>query len=633
MKHEVLRRYWGYDGFRPMQEEIIDSVMSGRDTLGLLPTGGGKSITFQVPALMLPGLTIVVTPLISLMKDQVDNLRERGVCAVLFHSGLSRAEKELAMTRCRIGKAKIAYVSPERLQNQAFLAELRTLTVSLLVVDEAHCISQWGYDFRPSYLRIAPLRRIIGESVPVLALTASATPDVALDIMDRLGFPGPNIFSRSFTRSNLSYIVRYADFKETMLLKVIKSTSGCAIIYVRSRRRTRELAELLVREGVSAEAYHAGLAPEEKDERQNRWKRDEVRVMVATNAFGMGIDKPDVRLVVHFDLPSSLEEYYQEAGRGGRDGKEALAVVLVSKADKGVLTRRVSEAFPDKEFIAYVYEMVGNFLSIPVGEGFEQVCEFDFSAFCGVYKLPPVPAQSALRILTRAGYLEFIEETTSRSRLMVVMTKENLYSLDLPAEVEEVFQCVLRSYTGLFADYVYINEVSISTSLRMASDTVYEALLYLSRIHAVSYIPRKTTPYIVWTTSREEPRHLIIPLEVYDRQRERMEHRVNAMKEFVFSTSKCRSETLLRYFGENPENPCGKCDVCRQSYRKKEDDGDARLLDEGIFYLVSRPGGIELDALLAELTPGYKAEDVTCRLRRFIDAGRIVLSGTNLMKK
>lgn len=632
MKHAVLKRYWGYDGFRPMQEEIIDSVLEGRDTLGLLPTGGGKSLTFQVPAMILPGLTIVVTPLISLMKDQVDNLRERDIRAVLFHSGMTRAEKDLAMTRCRLGKARLAYVSPERLQNQAFLSEIRTLQVSLLVVDEAHCISQWGYDFRPSYLRIAEMRDIIGRDVPVLALTASATPGVASDIMDKLGFPRPNVFARSFSRPNLSYIVRFADFKEEMLLKILRNTAGCTIIYVRSRKRTRELAALLAREGISAEAYHAGLAPEEKELRQDRWKNDEVRVMVATNAFGMGIDKPDVRLVIHFDLPSSLEEYYQEAGRGGRDGKESLAVVIASRGDKGVLTRRVSEAFPDKEFIAYVYEMVGNFLDIPVGEGYERVCEFDFNSFCRIFRLPPVPAQSALHILTRAGYLEFIEETTSRSRLMVVMKKEDLYSLELDSVTEDVFQCILRMYTGLFADYVYINEVTVASTLRLSSETVYNSLLYLNRIHAISYIPRKTTPYIVWTTSREEPRHLVIPLEVYERQRERLEKRVEAMKSFVYGTDGCRVNLLLRYFGESAGSECGKCDYCRQKRRSEVSGDRISSIDEGVEYLAGRADGVELREVVANLAHFGKQEDIVARVRVLADEGQVEIRGTRILR-
>ena len=574
MKHSILKRYWGYDAFRPMQEEIIDSVLEGRDTLGLLPTGGGKSLTFQVPAMILPGVTIVVTPLISLMKDQVDNLADRGIRAVLFHSGLTPREKDLGMTRCRLGKAKIAYVSPERLQNERFLAELRSLTVSLLVVDEAHCISQWGYDFRPSYLRIAALRRIVGEEVPVLALTASATPEVTGDIMRHLGFREPRVFAKSFTRENLSYIVRYADIKEPMLLRILTSTSGCSIVYVRSRRRTRELAALLNDAGIPSEAYHAGLAPEEKEERQDRWKQDETRVMVATNAFGMGIDKPDVRLVVHYDLPSSLEEYYQEAGRGGRDGRESLAVVIAGKRDKALLTRRVNESFPPKDFIARVYELAGNFLNVAVGEGFGMVYEFNFSQFCSTFDLPPVPTQSALHILTRAGYVEYIEETTSRSRLMVVMRREELYDISLDPATEDVLQTVLRAYTGLFADYVYISELMIAERLRLSSEQVYQSLLTLSRLHAIHYIPRTTTPYLIYTTSREEPRHIIIPIEVYERQRERMEARVGAMKEFVFGSTACRANTLLKYFGESPNEPCGKCDVCRSARHT------ARLLRE-----------------------------------------------------
>lgn len=634
MKHSILRKYWGYDTFRPMQEEIIDSVLAGHDTLGLLPTGGGKSLTFQVPAMILPGVTIVVTPLISLMKDQVDNLADRGIRAVLFHSGLTAREKDLGMTRCRLGKAKIAYVSPERLRNERFLAELRTLTVSLLVVDEAHCISQWGYDFRPSYLRISDLRRIVGEEVPVLALTASATPEVTGDIMRHLGFREPRVFAKSFTRENLSYIVRYADIKEPMLLRILSATSGCSIVYVRSRRRTRELAALLNDAGIASEAYHAGLAPEEKEERQDRWKRDEVRVMVATNAFGMGIDKPDVRLVVHYDLPSSLEEYYQEAGRGGRDGKESLAVVIAGKRDKALLTRRVNESFPPKDFIARVYELAGNFLDVAVGEGYGMVYEFNFTLFCSTFDLPPVPTQSALHLLTRSGYVEYIEETTSRSRLMVIMRREELYDLNLDPDTEEVLQTLLRAYTGLFADYVYISELMIAERLRLSSEQVYRSLLTLSRLHAVHYVPRATTPYLVYTTSREEPRHLIIPIEVYERQRARMEARTEAMKEFVFNTTSCRAGTLLRYFGETPSKPCGKCDVCRAASRavrlREEVSAASTQLEGSILYQASRPAGASVTDIIANLTPHYTSDEVIAAVRSLIDRSRLNLEGTRV---
>ena len=631
----VLKQYWGYDSFRPLQEDIISSVLEGHDTLGLLPTGGGKSLTFQVPALMLPGVTLVVTPLISLMKDQVDNLADRGIRAVLFHSGLTPREKDLALTRCRIGKAKIAYVSPERLQNERFLAELRSLTVSLIVVDEAHCISQWGYDFRPSYLRISSLRRLLGPDIPVLALTASATPEVTADIMKHLAFREPRVYAKSFTRDNLSYILRYADVKEPMLMRVLQTTTGSTIVYVRSRRRTRELASLLAEAGISAEAYHAGLLPEDKELRQDRWKRDEVRVMVATNAFGMGIDKPDVRLVVHYDLPSSLEEYYQEAGRGGRDGKESLAVVIASKRDKALLTRRVNEAFPPKDFIARVYECAGNFLNVAVGEGYNSVYEFNFTLFCSTFSLPPVPTVSALNILTRAGYIEYIEETTSRSRVMVIMRRDALYDLTLDPTVEEVMQCLLRAYTGLFADYVYISELLIAERLRLSSEQVYQALLTLSRLHAIHYVPRATTPYLVYTTSREEPRHLIIPLEVYERQRERMEQRVNAMKEFTFNATTCRANTLLRYFGESPAEPCGKCDVCRANRKAQARRASATVstgidLEKSILYQASQPGGTDLKKLIANLTPSYTSEEIITTVRTLADHGQLALSGIRI---
>ncbi|MDE6685546.1 MAG: RecQ family ATP-dependent DNA helicase [Duncaniella sp.] len=613
---------------RPMQAEIIDSVMAGHDTLGLLPTGGGKSLTFQVPAMMLSGVTLVITPLISLMKDQVDNLADRGIRAVYFHSGLTPREKDLALTRCRLGKAKIAYVSPERLQNERFIAELRTLSTSLIVVDEAHCISQWGYDFRPSYLRIASLRRLVGEDVPVLALTASATPEVTDDIMRHLSFDEPRVFARSFTRQNLSYIVRYTDNKEPMLLRILTSTTGCSIVYVRSRKRTLELARLLCEAGISAEAYHAGLTPEDKEERQDRWKSDRVRVMVATNAFGMGIDKPDVRLVVHFDLPSSLEEYYQEAGRGGRDGRESLAVIIASRSDKALLTRRINESFPPKDFIAHVYEMAGNFVNVPVGEGYGMVYDFNFSLFCDTFDLPPVPTRNALLILTRAGYLEYIDETTSRSRIMVLMKRDELYNQRLDNDEEEVLQCILRRYTGLFADYVYISELTIAETLRMSSEQVYKALLTLGRLHVIHYMPRKTTPYLIYPTSREEPRYIVIPTDVYERQRERMEQRIDAMKAFTFDTDKCRANTLLRYFGENPGQPCGKCDVCRASRQRTA--ANAPALSDSIRYQASHPGGIAVTALVDSLGPHYGRDNVTDTIRTLLDRNILRLTDGKL---
>lgn len=629
MPLSILKRYWGYDAFRPLQREIIDSVLEGRDTLGLLPTGGGKSITFQVPAMLLPGLTVVVTPLISLMKDQVDNLRERDIKAVYFHSGLSRRETQLGLTRCRLGKIKLVYISPERLQNEAFIAELRAMTVSLIVVDEAHCISQWGYDFRPSYLKVADMREIVGEEVPILALTASATPEVTADIMRSLRFrEGSRMFARSFTRENLSYIIRYADFKEDTLLRVLRATSGCAIVYVRSRRRCREIAQTLVREGISADYYHAGLDPEEKDRRQSAWKNDEVRVMVATNAFGMGIDKPDVRTVIHCDLPSSLEEYYQEAGRAGRDGRESFAVVIASPRDKATLSRRLSDSFPEKDFIRRVYELTGNFLDVAVGSGYGMLYEFNLENFCRTYSLPPVMTASALRLLTRAGYLEYIDETTSRSRLMVIMKKEELYELELTPEAEDVFQCVLRTYTGLFADYVNISELAIARSTMLSTEAVYQALLYLGRIHAIHYIPMRTTPYIYYTTSRELPKHFIMPVEVYEQQRKRMHLRLEAMKSFVFDSTECRVRGMLRYFGEADAPECGKCDVCRSKKAAATAAETRRTISESIIYQASHPGGADIASVLAD-TAGRR-EEIIGEIRRLADAGRIAIAGDKI---
>lgn len=629
MPLSILKRYWGYDAFRPLQREIIDSVLEGRDTLGLLPTGGGKSITFQVPAMLLPGLTVVVTPLISLMKDQVDNLRERDIKAVYFHSGLSRRETQLGLTRCRLGKIKLVYISPERLQNDAFIAELRAMTVSLIVVDEAHCISQWGYDFRPSYLKVADMRAIVGEEVPILALTASATPEVTADIMRSLRFrEGSRMFARSFTRENLSYIIRYADFKEDTLLRVLRATSGCAIVYVRSRRRCREIAQTLVREGISADYYHAGLDPEEKDRRQSAWKNDEVRVMVATNAFGMGIDKPDVRTVIHCDLPSSLEEYYQEAGRAGRDGRESFAVVIASPRDKATLSRRLSDSFPEKDFIRRVYELTGNFLDVAVGSGYGMLYEFNLENFCRTYSLPPVMTASALRLLTRAGYLEYIDETTSRSRLMVIMKKEELYELELTPEAEDVFQCVLRTYTGLFADYVNISELAIARSTMLSTEAVYQALLYLGRIHAIHYIPMRTTPYIYYPTSRELPKHVIMPVEVYEQQRKRMHLRLEAMKSFVFDSTECRVRGMLRYFGEADAPECGKCDVCRSKKAAATAAETRRRISESIIYQASHPGGADIASVLAD-TAGRR-EEIIGEIRRLADAGRIAIAGDKI---
>ena len=626
---EVLRHYWGYDDFRPMQLPIIESVLGGNDTIGLLPTGGGKSLTFQIPALILPGITLVVTPLISLMKDQVDNLMQHGIRASAIHSGLTHTEQKLAMDRCRAGHAKMLYLSPEKLQTDSFIDQLRQFEVSMIVVDEAHCISQWGYDFRPSYLRIARLRQLFPAAV-MMALTASATPEVSTDIMDRLQFRGRSVFARSFSRHNISYVVRYADHKPDMLLRVLRATFGSAIVYVRSRKRTLEIARLLAAEGITADYYHAGLDPEEKNSRQNSWKEGKTRVMVATNAFGMGIDKPDVRTVIHIDPPSSLEEYYQEAGRAGRDGLPSYAVVIASSADKATLTRRLNEAFPDKDTVKRIYELAGNFLEVPVGCGYGRMYEFDFRLFCERFKLNPRVAASALRLLTNAGYIEYLDEVTTRSRIMVTMDKQELYSLRTDPVADRVLQLILRTYTGLFADYVNISETVISSRLTLSTQQVYDALLTLSRQHALSYIPRKTTPYIIYTTSRELPKHIGLPRAVYEDMRSRMETRLKAMREFIFNSSECRVAGMLAYFGEKSAEPCGKCDVCR-THRKAATTNaatDASHLRKQVLRLAAQPRTTTIDYIAEQLS--VKPELLIPIVRQLLDDGLLRASGSVL---
>ncbi|MDE6346398.1 MAG: RecQ family ATP-dependent DNA helicase [Muribaculaceae bacterium] len=622
---EILRRYWGYDTFRPLQRDIIMSVLSGRDTIGLLPTGGGKSITFQVPAMLLPGLTVVVTPLISLMKDQVDNLNAVGIRAVYLHSGLTLRETNLALDRCRLGKARLLYISPEKLQSPSFADTLRLFDISMIVVDEAHCISQWGYDFRPSYLRIAALRQMF-PSVSILALTASATPEVIDDIAARLDMKSPAIFRRSFTRDNISYIVRDADYKEGKIVDILNKVPGTAIVYVRSRRRTRELAEILCREGISASFYHAGLIPEEKQERQNAWKSGDIRVIVATNAFGMGIDKPDVRIVIHYDIPPSLEEYYQEAGRAGRDGLPAFAVMLTCRHDKATLSRRLSDSFPDKDTIRRVYELTCNFLDVAVGEGYNKVFEFNLPLFCTRFSLHPRVVDPALRILSQAGYIDYSDEVTTRSRVMMLMQRQELYDLELPDTADRVLQALLRTSTGIFADYEIFSEPLLARRLGLNEQTVYENLLLLSRMHVLHYVPRQTSPYILFTTSREEPHHLLFPRTVYEDRKERMARRLDAVRRFAFGHDSCRVVTMLRYFGEDPQGDCGKCDVCRAANCHSPSRNTDTTLRQRIVSLASQPSGIALQPLVSAL--GAPAPTVLRLVRQLLDEGTLTARDT-----
>ena len=559
---EILKQYWGYDSFRDLQEEIITSIGEGKDTLGLMPTGGGKSITFQVPALAQSGLCIVITPLIALMKDQVQNLRKRGIKALAIYSGMTRQEIVTALENCIFGDYKFLYISPERLDTEIFRIKLRSMKVSMITVDESHCISQWGYDFRPAYLKIAEIRELL-PGVPVLALTATATPEVVKDIQSRLNFREENVFRMSFERKNLAYIVRKTDNKTGELLHILKRIDGSAIIYVRNRRRTKEITELLMQEGITADFYHAGLDNAVKDLRQKRWQNGEIRVMVATNAFGMGIDKPDVRIVLHIDLPDSPEAYFQEAGRAGRDGLKAYAVILYAKSDKMTLHKRVADTFPEKEYILQVYEHLQYYYQMAMGDGFQCIREFNLEEFCRKFKYFPVPVDSALKILTQAGYLEYTDEQDNASRILFTIRRDELYKLrEMGTEAETLIQTILRSYTGVFTDYAYISEDTLAIRTGLTRQQIYNILVTLTKRRIVDYIPHKKTPYIIYTRERLELRYLHIPASVYEKRKARYEARIKAMEEYVTSESVCRSRMLLRYFGEKNEHNCKQCDVC-----------------------------------------------------------------------
>lgn len=563
--HDILQQYWGYSSFRGIQEEIIESIGSGRDTLGLMPTGGGKSITFQVPAMAQQGLCLVITPLVALMKDQVSNLRARGIKATAIYTGLTHDEIIVALENCIYGDYKFLYVSPERLSSELFLVKLKRIPVSMITVDESHCISQWGYDFRPAYLKIADIRKML-PGVPVLALTATATPEVVKDIQVRLGFKQENVFRMSFERENLAYVVRQTDSKINELLHILQRIPGSAIVYTRSRNRTREVAELLRQQGITAEFYHAGLSNTDKDIRQNKWKKDESRVMVATNAFGMGIDKPDVRLVVHVDLPDSPEAYFQEAGRAGRDGAFAYAVLLVSSRDAQTLKQRIPNTYPDKEFIREVYEHLSYYYQLAMGSGEGVTYEFDLEKFCRNFKHFPVPVDSALRILSQAGYIEYVDEQENASRLMFIVRREELYGTRDDIDTENLLRVLLRTYTGLFTDYVYIDEHLLAHHTGLDYHRVYEILKSLNFNRIIRYIPHKKTPLIRYTQRREEKERLVISPAIYEERKVAYESRIKAMTEYATTTNKCRSRMLLYYFGEKNEHDCGQCDVCLSNH-------------------------------------------------------------------
>ena len=558
----ILQKYWGYPDFRGIQRNIIESIASGRDTLGLMPTGGGKSITFQVPALAQEGVCIVITPLIALMKDQVLHLKERGILADAIYADKSRSEILQTLDNTIFGGVKILYVSPERLASEMFQTKLRHIHVSFITVDEAHCISQWGYDFRPSYLQIADIREM-KPGVPILALTATATPEVVEDIQEKLHFSEKNVFKMSFERKNLAYVVREAEDKQSEMIHILQSVGGSAIIYVRSRKRTKEMAQLLSQQGITATFYHAGLDPDVKDQRQKAWQKDEVRVMCATNAFGMGIDKPDVRVVIHIDCPDSLEAYFQEAGRAGRDGQKSYAVLLYNKHDELKLCKRVDDTFPPKELIQDIYEHLAYFYQIGVGSGQGKTFEFDIEKFCVTYKYFPTKVDAALRILERSGYLHYEDNPDGKARVMFLLGRNDLYQLDqLAPSQDAVVTALLRSYGSLFVDLTYIDETMIARQAELTIQQVYFALKSLAARHIIQFIPRRKIPFISYTRDRVDGDKVVIPKEVWESRREQYEKRIKSMIRYAKNDEVCRSRQLLAYFGEENDRDCKQCDVC-----------------------------------------------------------------------
>ncbi|MBF1638370.1 MAG: RecQ family ATP-dependent DNA helicase [Prevotella sp.] len=583
---DILHKYWGYPDFRGIQREIIESIGAGKDTLGLMPTGGGKSLTFQVPALAQEGVCIVITPLIALMKDQVEHLRHKGIAAAAIYSGMSRDAIVTTLENCIFGGVKLLYISPERISSDLFQIKLKHMKVSFITVDEAHCISQWGYDFRPSYLQIAVIRKLV-PNVPILALTATATPDVIDDIQERLGFTEKNVFRMSFERKNLVYVVRQAEDKEAEMVHILQSIPKTAIVYCRSRKRTKEVAQLLMQYGISATWYHAGLEPAVKDQRQSEWQHDKVRVMVATNAFGMGIDKADVRVVVHMDCPSSLEAYFQEAGRAGRDGQKAYAVLLYNGHDNRTLQKRIEDTFPPKKYVQQVYEHLAYFYQIGVNSGEGCTFEFPIDKFCATFKHFPIRANAALILLQRAGYIDYEPNPDNNARVRFLLRRDDLYRLDSLSEKEnDVVISLLRNYGGLFTDYGYVDESYIAQEAGLDRNQTYMVLINLSKKRIIDFIPRKSIPLISYKRDRVDGSDVILDKSVYEERKEQFQKSINSVINYAQNDRICRSRQLLYYFGEKKSVDCEQCDVCL-SHTHHDDHDKQEEIKEKLLAMVA----------------------------------------------
>lgn len=560
--HKILKTYWGYEVFRSLQEDIIRSVVSGQDTLALMPTGGGKSLTYQVSALAMEGICLVITPLIALMKDQVEDLQQRGIAAEAVYTGIPAERIYSTLNKAIAGKIKFVYLSPERLASENFRLRLKQMNVALLAVDEAHCISQWGYDFRPTYLRIAEVRAFFPKT-PILALTATATPDVVADIQKQLGFAQTNVLSKSFRRENISYVVRKAEDKLGELLHILSRLSSSAIVYVRKRATTEELADFLKQKGIRADFYHAGLSALQREEKQENWKKGNVPVIVATNAFGMGIDKADVRVVVHFDIPDSPEAYFQEAGRAGRDGKKAYAVLLYNQAALTALKTRITKGFPAKSYIRDVYQALGNYFQLEEGDGAGRAFEFDPERFVKNFKLDYTETMSAIRVLQMAGYLECTTDVRSRSRICFSIVRDQLYHIEMADRLQEqLIELLMRTYPGIFVQYAFTDEQYLADTLGAKREEVYQALIALAKRRIVSYIPGNDRPYIVYMQPKLPPSYLFLGKNAYEDRKRAYANKIHRMSAYIEEQEQCRQLFLMDYFGQKEKKPCEICDVC-----------------------------------------------------------------------
>jgi ATP-dependent DNA helicase RecQ len=591
---QILKQYWGYREFRPLQEEVILSIANQKDTLALMPTGGGKSITFQVYGLSTDGICLVVTPLIALIKDQVENLRAKNIKALSIYSGMSAREIDITLNNAIYGDFKFLYVSPERLASDKFRDFLIRMKLNLIAVDEAHCISQWGYDFRPSYLAISDLRALF-PAIPILALTATATQNVVEDIQDKLLFKAKNVLQKSFQRENLTYLVRDKEDKNGYLLETIKKAKGTGIVYVRSRKKTREVAQILLAEGISADYYHAGLASEIRSEKQDNWMNGKSRVIVSTNAFGMGIDKPDVRFVIHLDLPDSLEAYFQEAGRAGRDEKKAVAVLLYNNSDKRRLHKLVTDCFPEQKNIQSIYQALGNYLMVAIGSGKGAIFSFRIEDFSKKFKFQISSVYHSLKLLERQGYVSYVENVDSRSRILFTIKRDDLYKIQLNSnEIDQFIKLILRSYTGVFNDFTYIDETLLARRSNASGEQIYEQLKFLAQQKIIEYIPAKKVPMVIFETERIEHSRIHISQENYIHRKVKYQHQVDSVLSYASKDDQCRSVVLLAYFGQSNSEPCGTCDVCTGDHKSGIKVSDfERISKKVVLLLQDQPYPIE----------------------------------------